>query len=100
MSLDVVSLLIIDCIVTRGNIHDSRVSHRLIDSIRNFAYILADSTYHISEIYDYVFENTHSIPIIDTSKRRGIVPERLSVNRKSELTSRRNTLSYIHLDGR
>ena len=68
--------------MTKGNLHDSRVSHDLIDSVRNFSYILADSAYDTSDIYDYVFENTHSIPVIDTNGRRGIRPERLTVNRK------------------
>ena len=58
------------------------VSHDMVDSVRNFAFILADSSYDTSEIYDYIFENTHSIPVIDTNRRRGIVPERLSVNRR------------------
>jgi hypothetical protein len=54
----------------------------MVDSVRNFAYILADSAYDTSEMYDYIFENTHSVPDIDTNKRRGIVHERLSVNRR------------------
>ena len=62
--------------------HDSRVSHDLIDSVINFSYILADSAYDTSDIYDYVFENTHSIRVIDTNGRRGIRPERLTVNKK------------------
>ncbi|MCL5791168.1 MAG: transposase [Candidatus Thermoplasmatota archaeon] len=68
--------------ITKGNIHDSRVSHDMVDSVRNFSYILADAAYDTSDIYDYAFENTHSLPIIDTNRRRGIVPERLSVNRR------------------
>ena len=76
------SLLIMEWLVTRGNIHDSRVSHYMVDSVRNFSYILADSAYDTSDIYDYVFENTHSIPVIDTNRRRGIIPERLPMNRK------------------
>ena len=39
-------------------------------------------TYDSSDVYDYVFENTHSIPVIDTNKRRGIINDRLTVNRK------------------
>lgn len=68
--------------ITRGNMLDSMVSHDLIDSVRDFNYILADSAHDTSGIYDYVFENTNSIPVIDTNTRRGIVNERLSVNRK------------------
>ena len=29
-----------------------------------------------------MFENTHALPVIDTNKRRGIRPERLTMNRK------------------
>ena len=62
---------------TKGNLHYSYVSHDMIDSIRDFSYILADLAYDASDIYDYVFENAHSIPIIDTHKRMGIIPDRL-----------------------
>ena len=82
VSMDVDSLMIMEWMITRGNIHDSMVSHDLIDSVRYFKYILTDSAYDTSGIYDYVFENTNSIPVIDTNTRRGIVNERLSVNRK------------------
>ena len=97
MSLDIDSLLIIDWIVTRGNTHDSRVSHKMVDSVRNFSYILADSAYDTTEIYDYVFENTHSLPVIDTNRRRGIVQERLSVNRKIGIDLRREYASLYSL---
>ncbi len=82
MTLDADSLLIMDWLITKGNIHDSRVSRDMVDSVRNFSYILADSAYDTSGTYDYVFVNTHALPVIDTNKRRGIVPDRLSVNRK------------------
>lgn len=82
VSMDVDSLMIMEWMITKGNIHDSMVSHDLIDSVRYFKYILADSAYDTSGIYDYVFENTHSISVIDTNTRRGIVTDRLSVNRK------------------
>ena len=72
MSIDVDSLLINEWTVTKGNIHDSSVSHGLIDSVRNYRYILADSTYDTSEIYDYIFENAHALPVIDTNRRIGI----------------------------
>ena len=81
VSMDVDSCIIKEWIVTKGNIHDSRVSHDLIDSVRNYMYILADSAYDTSEIYDYIFENTHCLPVIDTNKRRGIRSERLTMNR-------------------
>ena len=67
LTLDIDSLIVMDWIVTKGNIHDSKVSHDMVDSVRNFSYILGDSAYDTSDIYDHVFENTHSIPIIDTN---------------------------------
>ncbi len=38
-----------------------------MDLLRYFSYILADLAYDASDIYDYVFENTHALPIIDTN---------------------------------
>ncbi len=59
MSLDIDSLLVMDWLVTRGNMHDSRVSHDLVDSVRNFSYILADSAYDTTDIYtDMLEKNT------------------------------------------
>ena len=69
----------------KGNIHDSKISHK-VDSLRNSSYILVCSAY---DIYDYIFENTHCIPIIDTNMRRVIVPERLSMNRKMGIDPRK-----------
>ena len=97
LTLDVNSLVIMGWLVTRRNIHDSRVSHDMVDSVRNFSYILADSAYDISDTYDYVFENTHALPVIDTNKRRGIVPERLSINRKNGIDLRRECASLYPL---
>jgi hypothetical protein len=97
MSLNIDSLLIMDWLVTKGNMHDSRVSHDMVDSVRNFSYILADSAYDTSDIYDYVFENTHSIPVIDTNRRRGIIPERLSMNREIGIDLRREYSSLYSL---
>ena len=68
--------------MARRSIHDSCVSHELIDSVRNYRYTFADSAYDTSEIYDYIFENAHSLPVIDTNRRRGITNDRLTVNRK------------------
>jgi hypothetical protein len=48
--MDVDSLIIVDWIVTRGNILDSRISQYPIDSVRHFSYMLADSAYDSSEI--------------------------------------------------
>ena len=65
--IDIDSLLIMEWLVTRGNMHDSPVSQDMVDSVRYFSYILADSAYDASDIYGYVFENTHAFPIIDTN---------------------------------
>ena len=97
MSPDIDSLLIMERLVTKGNIHDSKVSHEMVDSVRYFAYILADSAYDTSEIYDYIFGNTYSTPVIDTNRRRGIVPERLLVNRRIGIDLRREYPSLYSL---
>ena len=97
MTLDVDSLLIMEWMITKGNIHDSRVSRDMIDSVRDFSYILADSAYDTSGTYDYVFEDTHALPVIDTNKRRGIVLERLPVNRKIGIDLRKEYASLYSL---
>ncbi|MDS0256552.1 transposase, partial [Thermoplasmatales archaeon AK] len=58
---------------------------------------LVDSAYDTSDIYDYIFENTHSLPIIDTNRRRGMVPERLSMNRKIGIDLMREYASLYSL---
>ena len=97
MTIDIDSLLIMDLMITKGNLHDSHVSHDMVDSVRYFSYILADSAYNGSDIYDYVFENTHALPIIDTNKRRGIVDNRLLVNRKIGIDLRKEYASLYSL---
>ena len=97
VTMDVDSLLIMEWKITKGNIHDSKVSHDMMDSVRNFSHILADSAYDTSDIYDYVFENTHSLPVIDTNRRRGIRPERLTVNRRIGIDLRREYASLYSL---
>ncbi|WP_010917451.1 transposase [Thermoplasma volcanium] len=69
----------------------------MVNSIRNFSYILADSAYDASDIYDFVFENTHPLPIIDTNKRGGIIPDRLPVNRKIGIDLRKENASMYPL---
>ena len=58
------------------------MAFEMIDSIRNYNYILMDAAYDSSDIYDYIFENTHAMPVIDTNKRRGIIEDKLSYNMK------------------
>ena len=33
-----------------------------------------DAPYDSSEIYDYVMENTHALPVIDTNKEEALFP--------------------------
>ena len=61
---------------------DTLVSHDMSDSVRDFSYILADSAYDAQDIYDYIFENTHTILVKDANKWREIITDRLQVNRK------------------
>ena len=82
MTIDVDFLMIMEWMITKGNLHDSHGAHDMIDSVKNFSYILADSAQDASDIYDYVFVNTHALSIIDINKRREIIPDRLLVNRK------------------
>lgn len=73
MPLDAGSLIAMEWLITKGN---------LVDAIMNFSFILRDYAYDNSEPQNYIFESTHNLPVIDTNKRRGIVPERLSVSRR------------------
>ena len=52
-----------------------------------------DASYDSSYIYDYVFENTHALPVIDTNKRRGIVENNLTFNRKQGIIIRKSEKS-------
>ncbi len=97
MSIDVDSLLINEWIITSGNVHDSSASHEMIDSVRNYRYILANSAYDTSEIYDYIFENAHSLPVIDTNKRGGIINDRLTVNRRIGIELRKGYSSMYSM---
>jgi hypothetical protein len=92
MSLDIDSLMVIEWKITRGNVHDSSMAHDMVDSVGNFSYILADSAYDSSDIYGYIFENTHAIPVIDTNKRRGIITDKLSVNREIGINLRKDII--------
>lgn len=54
----------------------------MIYSVRNYGYVHTDSVYDTSKIYDYIFANTQSLPVIDTNKRRDVVNEGLTVSRR------------------
>ena len=63
----------------------------MIDSVRDFKYILMDAA------YDYIFENTHALPVIHTNRRRGIVEDRLTFNRKLGIALRKKESSRYKL---
>ena len=44
-----------------------------------------------------MFENTHALPVIDTNKRGGIIPDRLMVNRKIGIDLRKEHASLYSL---
>ena len=69
----------------------------MIDSVRNYNYILMDAAYDSSDVYDYIFENTHAIPVIDTNRRRGIIEDRLTFNRKLGIALRKKESSRYKL---
>ena len=41
-----------------------------------------DVAYDSSDIYDYIFDNTHAIPVIDTNRRNEIIEYKLTYNIK------------------
>ena len=81
-SIDTDSLSVMDWKITTASAYDENMAFGMIDSVRDFRCILMDAAYDSSDIYDYIFENTHSIPVIDTNRRRGIIENKLSYNRK------------------
>ena len=73
------------------------MAFEMIDSVRDYNYILMDAAYDSSDIYDYIFENTHAVPVIDTNRRRGIINDRLTVNRKIGIELRKRESSMYKL---
>jgi hypothetical protein len=74
VSQDIDSTAILEWNITTASIHDSTVVIERIDSVRDHEYILMDAAYDSSEIYDYVMENTHALPVIDTNKEEALFP--------------------------
>ena len=70
----------------------------MIDSVRNYNYILMDAAYDSSDVYDYIFENTHAIPVIDTNRRRGIIEDRLTFNRKLGIALRKKRIIKVQIE--
>ena len=96
-AIDADSLSVIEWKVTTASVYDRNIAFEMIDSIRNYNYILMDAAYDSSDIYDYIFENTHSVPIIDTNRRRGIVENKLTYNRKLGIGLRKKESSMYKL---
>ena len=96
-SIDTDSLSIQEWKITTASVYDKNIAFEMIDSVRDYNYILMDAAYDSSDIYEYIFENTHSIPVIDTNKRRGIVEDRLNYNRKCGIELRKRESSRYKL---
>ena len=91
MSQDIDSTAILEWNITTASIHDSKVAIEMIDSVRYNEYILMDAT------YDYVMENTHALPVLETNKRRGIAENNLISNRKQGIIIRKSEKSIYRL---
>ena len=96
-SIDTDSLSIQEWKTTTASVYDKNMAFPMIDSVRDFRYILMDAAYDSSDIYDYIFENAHAIPVIDTNRRRGIVQDRLTYNRKLGIALRKKESSRYKL---
>ena len=96
-SIDTDSLSVMEWKITTASVYDKNIAFEMIDSIRNYNYILMDAAYDSSDIYDYIFENAHAIPVIDTNRRGGIVEDRLSYNRKLGIELRKKESSRYKL---
>lgn len=73
------------------------MAFQMIDAVGDHEYILMDAAYDSSGISDYIMENTHAIPIIDTNRRRGVVPYNLTFNRKQGKIIKGNEKSRFRL---
>lgn len=56
-----------------------------------------DKTNDSSDIYEYLFNNTESSPIIGTNSKRGIIDERLNHARKNGIEIRRKEAAKYSL---
>ena len=95
--IDTDSLSVMEWKMTTASVYDKNMAFPMIDSVRDFRYILMDAAYDSSDIYDYIFENTHAMPVIDTNRRRGIVEDRLTYNRKLGIALKKKESSRYKL---
>ncbi|MCL4453190.1 MAG: transposase [Candidatus Thermoplasmatota archaeon] len=96
-AIDTDSLSVMEWKTTTASVYDKNIAFEMIDSIRNYNYILMDAAYDSSDIYDYIFENAHTMPVIDTNRRRGIVQDRLTYNRKLGIALRKKRIIKIQI---
>ena len=61
--IDTDSLSIMEWKITTASVYDKNMAFPMIGSVRNYNYILMDAAYDSSDIYIYIFENTHAIVI-------------------------------------
>jgi len=97
VSFDIDSSAIVEWNVTTASLHDKNISFPLINTLKDYSYLLMDAAYDSSDIYEYVFENTNCIPIIDTNRRRGIIESRLSDARRRGIEIRKEEASRYSL---
>jgi len=74
---------------TTASLHDKNIAFPLIDSLRDYDYVMMDAAYDSSDIYEYIFENSKCSPVIDTNRRRGIIDSKLSHSRREGMKIRR-----------
>ncbi len=96
-SIDTYSLSIMNWKITTASVYDKNIVFEMIDSLRDYNYILMAPAYDSSDVYDYIFENSHSVPVIDTNRRRGIINDRLTYNRKIGIELRKREYSRYKL---
>jgi hypothetical protein len=97
VSLDIDSTAIFEWEITTASVSNKNIAFPLIDSVLDFEYIIMDKAYDSSDIYGFIFNNTHSSPLIDTNRRRGIVDEKLSMSRKNGIEIRKMESSKYSL---
>ena len=96
-SIDTDSLSIQEWQITTASVYDKNIAFGIIDSVRDYNYILVDAACISSDIYDYIFENSHAVPVIHTNKRMRIVEDKLAYNTKLGILIRKGESSRYKL---
>ena len=78
ISLDIDSTAIVEWETTTASLHNKNIAFPLIDSLRDYDYVMMDAAHDSSDIYEYIFENTGCSPVIETNRRRVIIDSKLS----------------------